>query len=83
MGDDFIVPAVVGYLGVRSLVSFGATCKSYRNAAYTEVARRRCCIVSIDDEATRILDGNRTLDDDDKFYKAETLVLQYGAIYRR
>ena len=73
VGDDFIVPAVVRYLGVRSLVSFGATCKSYRNAAYTEVARRRRCIASIDDEVTRIL-NDATMDDDDKFYEAETLV---------
>ena len=73
VGDDFIVPAVMRYLGVRSLVSFGATCKSYRNAAYTEVARRKRCIASIEDEVTRIL-HDETMDDDDKFYEAETLV---------
>ena len=73
VGDDFIVPAVVRYLGVRSLVSFGATCKSYRNAAYTEVTRRRRCIASIEDEVTLIL-NDATMDDDDKFYEAETLV---------
>ena len=62
------------YLGVRSLVRFGATCKSYRTAASMEVARRKDCIASIEYEVTRLLAGGTSDDDDEKFYEAEALV---------
>lgn len=66
----FIVPTVVQFLGVSSLVRFGATCKSFRVAVSKEVARRKECIASMENEVARLIASM----DDDKFYAAETLV---------
>ena len=61
---------MVQFLGVSSLVRFGATCKSFRVAVSKEVARRKESIASMENEVARLIASM----DDDKFYEAETLV---------
>lgn len=52
---DFIALMVVQFLGVRSLVSFGATSKSHRAAVVNEVDRRKACIAEAEVEMTRLM----------------------------
>ena len=52
---DFIAPMVVQFLGVRSLVSFGATSKSHRAALANEVDRRKACIAEVEVEVTNLM----------------------------
>ncbi len=40
MKHDFIAPSMVGFLDLRSLLSFGVTCKRHQAAASREVERR-------------------------------------------
>ena len=71
--DDFIVSSVVQYLGVRSLIQFGATCKSYNIVVSKEVVRRKEYIMSFEKDVARLLIDSE-MNEDDKFYFAETLV---------
>ena len=43
------------FLGVRSLLNFGATCKSHREVVAGEVLRRKACIMQIAVEVKRLL----------------------------
>ena len=52
---DFVASTVVQYLGVRSLVRFGSTCKFHRDVVSKEVERRRVCIAAIEHDATMSL----------------------------
>ena len=52
---DFISSMVVQFLGVRSLVAFGATSKSHRAALANEVDRRKACIAEVEVEVTRLM----------------------------
>jgi hypothetical protein len=52
---DFIAPAVSTFLGVCSLLSFGATCKSHRDVVAGEIVRRKACIMEIGDEVKRLI----------------------------
>lgn len=61
-GDDslfrlanYIAPMVVKFLGVRSLVSFGATSKCQRRTMQNEVNRRKECIAVVEVEVTRLM----------------------------
>ena len=38
---EFIIPGVMGYLDICGILRLGATCKSNREAATEEIARRR------------------------------------------
>ena len=53
--SDFIAPALVQFLGVRSLLSFGVTSKSHQAVASREVARRKTFIEEIKVEVERIM----------------------------
>jgi len=53
--SDFIAPALVQFLGVRSLLSFGVTSKSHQAVVSREVARRKTCIEEIKVEVERIM----------------------------
>jgi hypothetical protein len=50
-----VIADVVQYLGVRSLVRFGATRKSNRAAVAKEVERRKAHIAEIEDEVTLLM----------------------------
>ena len=52
---DNISSMVVQFLGVRSLVSFGATGKSHRETMQNEVKRRKECIAEVEVEVTRLM----------------------------
>ena len=52
---DFIAPELVQYLGVRSLMRFGASCKYHANVASNEVARRRRLVSDIEIEVVRLM----------------------------
>ncbi len=52
---DFIAPAVVQFLGVRSLVQFGATCESYQDVVQEEVKRRKACIAVFEAEVKSLM----------------------------
>ena len=52
---DYISSMVVQFLGVRSLVSFGATGKSHRETMQNEVKRRKECIAEVEVEVTRLI----------------------------
>ena len=52
---NFIAPMVVQFLGVRSLISFGATSKSQQTTMAHEVERRKACIADIEVEVTRLM----------------------------
>ncbi|KAL3817491.1 hypothetical protein ACHAXA_007081 [Cyclostephanos tholiformis] len=51
---DFIIPAVMEYLGVRSLLRFGATCKYHAGLLSREVERRRAYVADIEAEFARL-----------------------------
>ncbi len=53
--SDFIASEVVQYLGVRSLVRFGASCKYHALVVSREVERRKKCIADIEDEVVRMM----------------------------
>mgnify|MGYP006969983384 CR=1 FL=1 len=52
---DFISPALAQFLGVRSLVCFGATSKSNRSAVPKEVGRRKMRIAEAEVEVARLM----------------------------
>ena len=52
--SDFIAHAVVQFLGVRSLVRFGAACKSHALVVSREVERRKGCIARAQNEVMRL-----------------------------
>jgi hypothetical protein len=52
--SDFIAHAVVQFLGVRSLVRFGAACKSHAPVVSREVERRKGCIARAQNEVMRL-----------------------------
>ena len=54
---DFIASTVVQFLGVRSLVRFGATCKSHGVVVSREVVRRKKRITTIEVEVIRLMDS--------------------------
>ena len=53
--SDVIAENVVRFLGVRSLVSFGATSKSHRVAMEEEVERRKRRIAATEVEVARLM----------------------------
>jgi hypothetical protein len=55
---DFIALAVVEYLGVRSLVRFGATSKSHREVVFNEIMRRKEVIALIEEDVSALI-GSR------------------------
>ena len=57
---DFVSSTIVQYLGVRSLVRFGSTCKFHRDVVSKEVERRRVCIAAIEHDATMRLVTQRS-----------------------
>lgn len=52
---DFIVPTVLEYCGVRSLVRFGVTSKSHRDVALNEVVRRRKVVALIEEDVSNLI----------------------------
>ena len=56
---DYISSMVVQFLGVRSLVSFGATGKSHRETMQNEVKRRKECIAEVEVEVTRLMASSK------------------------
>jgi hypothetical protein len=55
---DFIIPTVLEYLGVRSLVRFGATSKSHKEVVLNEVIRRRKVVALIEEDVSALI-GSR------------------------
>ena len=55
---DFIIPAVMEYLGIRSLVNFGSVCKTHRKLLSNEVERRKAYIATIEKEVLRLMRRN-------------------------
>jgi hypothetical protein len=55
---DFIIPAVMEYLGIRSLVNFGSVCKTHRGLLSNEVERRKAYIATIEKEVLRLMRRN-------------------------
>jgi hypothetical protein len=53
--SSFIAPAIVQFLGVRSLVRFGATSKFHKGVLLGEVERRRKQIVAVEAEVAQLL----------------------------
>jgi hypothetical protein len=51
----FIAPTIVQFLGVRSLVCFGATSKFHKSVLLGEVERRRTCIVAVEAEVAKLV----------------------------
>jgi hypothetical protein len=56
---DFIAPTVVHFLGVQSLLRFGATCKAYQVVVSREVLRRKDYIAEIEGEVVRLLTNQK------------------------
>jgi hypothetical protein len=56
---DYISSMVVQFLGVRSLVSFGATSKSQRKTMRNEIKRRKKCIAEVEVEVTRLMASSK------------------------
>lgn len=56
---DFISPAVAEFLGVRSLVCFGATSKSNRLTATKEVERRKMRIAEVEVDVLRLMTSQK------------------------
>ena len=52
---DFIAPAVVQYLGVRSLVRFSSVCTSYKAVVSNEVDRRKAEIIAIEAKVKELM----------------------------
>lgn len=52
---EFIIPGVMGYLDIRGILRLGATCKSNRDAATEEIARRRGLIAESIDEINDVV----------------------------
>lgn len=52
---DFIAPIVVEFLGVRSLVRFGATSKTHRVVVLNEVMRRRKVVALIEEDVSNLI----------------------------
>jgi hypothetical protein len=51
---DFIAKTVVQYLGVRSLIRFGAVCKSHKQLVAMEVERRKNRIAEVENDVQRL-----------------------------
>ena len=56
---DFIAPTVAQFLGVQSLLRFGATCKAYQVVVSSEVLRRKDYIAEIGGEVARLLTSQK------------------------
>jgi len=56
---DYISSMVVQFLGVRSLVSFGATGKSHRETMQNEVKRRKECVAEVEVEVTGLMASSK------------------------
>lgn len=52
---NFIVPTVLEYVGVRSLVRFGATSKSHKEMVLNEVIRRRKVVALIEEDVSSLI----------------------------
>jgi len=57
---DFIVPAVMEYLGIRSLVRFGTVCKDHRGLVSIEVERRKAHVAEIEVEVMQLMSNVET-----------------------
>ena len=53
--SSFIAPTIVQFLGVRSLIRFGATCRCHNTVSLGEVERRRTCIVAVEAEVAKLV----------------------------
>jgi hypothetical protein len=70
---DFIIPTLMEYLGVRSLVRFGSTCKQHGGSLSREIERRRACVADVEVEVARLMkDVESTANDDDDFIDLPT-----------
>ena len=56
---DFVGSEVVQYLGVRSLVRFGASCKYHASVVSREVDRWKTRVADIEDEVVRLMADTR------------------------
>ena len=56
---DFIAPTVAQFLGVQSLLRFGATCKAYHVVVSREIVRRKESIAEIGEEVARLLTSQK------------------------
>ena len=52
---DFIVPTVMEYLGIHSLVRFGTVCKDHRGLVSIEVERRKAHVAEIEVEVMQLM----------------------------
>lgn len=66
---NFISATVTQFLGVRSLLRLGATCKSHRAVIRKEIDRRRHCIAKIGVEVRRLMASQKQSDDLTDFIK--------------
>ena len=55
---DFIIPTVMEYLGIRSLIHFGNVCITHRRMRSNEVERRKASIANIEKEVLRLMRRN-------------------------
>ena len=55
---DFIIPTVMEYLGIRSLIHLGNVCKTHRRLRSNEVERRKAYIANIEKEVLRLMRRN-------------------------
>ena len=55
---DFIIPTVMEYLGVRTLIHFGNVCITHRRMRSNEVERRKAYIANIEKEVLRLMRRN-------------------------
>jgi len=53
--SSFIAPTIVQFLGVRSLIRFGITCKYHKVVMLGEVERRRKQIVAVEVEVAKLI----------------------------
>ena len=68
--SNFITHTVARYLGVRSLLSFGATCKSHRIVMSKEIERRKARIEKICTEIRRLMASQKQSVDLTKYIKS-------------
>jgi hypothetical protein len=62
---DFIVPALMEYLGVRSLVRFGETCKRHAGSLSNEIERRRAFVADAEVVVARLMKDVDSAENDD------------------
>jgi hypothetical protein len=82
---DFIIPAVMEYLGIRSLVNFGSVCKTHRKLLSNEVERRKAYIATIEKEVLRLMRRNvpslsSTSGDDDYEIHTRATIMEARAL---